>query len=63
LIIFYTYSITAFNKADDITVPMEQAPIVIENEPAITSEEVTAETLVLPEATGEVLTGMVEVVS
>lgn len=43
---FYLYSITTFNNADDIAVPMDQAPIVIENEPQITPDQAVEEIVI-----------------
>jgi hypothetical protein len=40
---FYLYNITTINHADDINVPVEEAPIIIENEPQIIPEQIQEE--------------------
>gem|GEM_PF-3029537 len=55
LLLFYVYNITTINQADDVNVPMDEAPIVIENEPQIvpdqTQEEIAAEEIITDEIT------------
>jgi hypothetical protein len=48
LIVFYLYNITTFNRGEDTTIPINEAPIVIENEPQIIPDQPQAETI-MPE--------------
>ena len=39
LVVFYLYNITTFQKADDITIPVDETAIVIQNEPQIVPDQ------------------------
>lgn len=39
LILFYIYNITSYQQADDVNVPVAEAPIVIQNEPQVVPDQ------------------------
>ena len=43
LLLFYFYNIITFNQAEELTVPMEEPSIVIENEPQIVPDQIKEE--------------------
>ena len=47
LLLFYLYNITTFNQGQEVTVPTEEAPIVIQNEPQIVPTEMPQEVLMV----------------
>ena len=44
LILFYIYNITSYQQADDVNVPVAEAPIVIQNEPQVVPDQPQQET-------------------
>ncbi len=65
LLLFYFYQITSFNFAQEVTVPLESAPVVIQNEPEIIPEVVPAEQIPPTEipTSGELLPAPSEIFS
>ncbi|EKD25486.1 MAG: hypothetical protein ACD_80C00046G0013 [uncultured bacterium (gcode 4)] len=64
LVVFLLYNITTFNTAQEVILPPDQTPIIIENEPQIIPDRQTGDTTIAPEQVpAEAVTWTAEILS